>query len=107
LRAGLVKDLRELDKYPWTGHAAILAKRNNPLMPNQPDRPNEPNKPNRPNQPNRRDRLDRPLAEKTLEDVLLHFGDTLKVARRRYRQFACAVKSTTSAKMQDKGDQWR
>ena len=27
------------------------------------------------------------LAEKTIEDVLLHFGDTLKVARRRYRQF--------------------
>ena len=27
------------------------------------------------------------LAEKTLEDVLLHFGDTLNVARRRYRQF--------------------
>ena len=28
----------------------------------------------------------KPLAEKTIEDVLLHFGDTLKVARRRYRQ---------------------
>jgi len=27
------------------------------------------------------------LAEKTLEDVLLHFGDTLTVARRRYREF--------------------
>ena len=27
------------------------------------------------------------MAEKTLEDVLLHFGDTIKVARRRYRQF--------------------
>jgi putative transposase len=27
------------------------------------------------------------LAEKTLEDVLLHFGETLKAARRRYRQF--------------------
>ena len=27
------------------------------------------------------------LAEKTIEDVLLHFGDTLKVARRRYRNF--------------------
>ncbi|MBL7084145.1 MAG: hypothetical protein ISS41_11045, partial [Candidatus Aminicenantes bacterium] len=31
------------------------------------------------------------LAEKTIEDVLLHFGETRKVARRRYRQFACAV----------------
>ena len=27
------------------------------------------------------------LAEKTIEDVLLHFGDTLKVAPRRYRRF--------------------
>ena len=28
-----------------------------------------------------------PLAEKTIEDVLLHFGETKKVARQRYRQF--------------------
>jgi putative transposase len=27
------------------------------------------------------------LAEKTVEDVLLHFGDTEKLARRRYREF--------------------
>ena len=27
------------------------------------------------------------LAEKTIEDVLLHFGDTQKLARRRYREF--------------------
>jgi len=27
------------------------------------------------------------LAGKTTQDVLLHFGDTIKVARRRYRQF--------------------
>ena len=27
------------------------------------------------------------LAEKTIEDVLLHFGNTFKIARRRYRQF--------------------
>ncbi|MBC8457555.1 MAG: hypothetical protein H8D67_06110, partial [Deltaproteobacteria bacterium] len=27
------------------------------------------------------------LAEKTIEDVLLHFGETKRVARRRYRQF--------------------
>jgi hypothetical protein len=33
------------------------------------------------------------LAEKTIEDVLLHFGVTIKVAHRRYRHFACAVKS--------------
>jgi len=29
----------------------------------------------------------KPLAENTIEDVLLHFGNTKKVARRRYRQF--------------------
>jgi len=33
------------------------------------------------------------LAEKTVEDVLKDFGKTLKEARRRYREFACAVKS--------------
>jgi hypothetical protein len=27
------------------------------------------------------------LAEKTIEDVLIHFGDTVREARRRYRQF--------------------
>jgi len=53
LRARLVKDLKELDKYPWTSHSAILGKRNNPLMPNRPDKPNEPNKPDRPDKPNR------------------------------------------------------
>ena len=30
---------------------------------------------------------DKPLAEKTIEDLLLHFGETKKIARRRYRQF--------------------
>ena len=24
LRAGMVKDLRELDRYPWSGHSAIM-----------------------------------------------------------------------------------
>ncbi|MDZ7696782.1 MAG: hypothetical protein U5R49_07635 [Deltaproteobacteria bacterium] len=33
LRAGLVKDLQELDKYPWAGHSAILGSRKNPLLP--------------------------------------------------------------------------
>jgi len=30
---------------------------------------------------------DKFLAEKTIEDVLLHFGETQNVARRRYRDF--------------------
>lgn len=34
LRAGLVKDLKELDRYPWTGHSAILGRRKNPLISN-------------------------------------------------------------------------
>ena len=33
LRAGLVNDLKELDKYPWTGHSAILGRRQNSLVP--------------------------------------------------------------------------
>jgi hypothetical protein len=47
LRAGLVKDFRELDTYPWSGHAAILGKRKNPLIP---DKPNKPDKRDRPSQ---------------------------------------------------------
>jgi hypothetical protein len=33
LRAKLLQDLKELDKYPWTGHSAILSRRKNPLVP--------------------------------------------------------------------------
>jgi REP element-mobilizing transposase RayT len=100
LRAGLVKDLKELDKYPWTGHSAILSRRKNSLIPvlekevTSADKriafsqfPPETEKatinPENPVDPVK----NKPLAEKTIEDVLLHFGDTLKVARRRYRQF--------------------
>ena len=91
LRAGLVNDLKKLDKYPWTGHSAIMGKRKNSLVP-------FPSSKNRftplncsegaskgiqlgPEKP------EKYLTEKTIEDVLLHFGDTIKVARRRYRQF--------------------
>jgi putative transposase len=74
LRAGLVKDLKELDKYPWTGHGAILGKRKNPLVPY-------------PSSKNKHEKPGKYLAEKTVEDVLLHFGDSVREARRRYRQF--------------------
>ncbi|MEA3385292.1 MAG: transposase [Thermodesulfobacteriota bacterium] len=91
LRAGLVKDLKELDKYPWTGHSAIMGKRKNSLAPC-------PSPKNRftplncsegapkgiqlgPEKP------EKYLVEKTIEDVLLQFGDKLREARRRYRQF--------------------
>ncbi len=32
-------------------------------------------------------RIEKSLAEKTVEDVLRHFGDTVKVARGRYQEF--------------------
>lgn len=72
LRAGLVKDLKELDKYPWTGHSAILGRCKDSLKPNKLNKLNRPTK---------------SLAEKTIEDVLLHFGETMKVAPRGYREF--------------------
>ena len=71
LRAKLVKDLKALDKYPWTGHSALLANNKNFLVPEIPPAIGE----------------DRFLSEKTVEDVLKHFGKTLKEARRRYREF--------------------
>ena len=117
LRAKLVKDLKELDKYPWTGHSAILGRRKNPLVPDVSLRPvggyapvgdqkaggseqapypagpkglarsdfaallenqNKPTKnPLTSLAPSRF--KDKFLAEKTIEDVLLHFGETKKV----------------------------
>jgi len=77
LRAGLVKDLKELDKYPWTGHSSILGRRKNPLLAMS----------YQPSAISSSDRSQKPLAEKTIEDVLLHFSETLMIAHRRYRQF--------------------
>jgi len=74
----LVKDLKELDPYPWTGHSAILGRRKNPLIPTQAAKENQPDKPEEP---------EKPLAEKTIEDLLLHFGGTVREARRSYRNF--------------------
>jgi len=77
LRAGLVNDLKELDKYSWSGHSAILGRRKNPFLTMS----------YQPSAISSSDRSQKSLAEKTIEDVLLHFGETRKVARRRYRQF--------------------
>ena len=137
LGAGLVKKLKELDKYQWCGHSAILGRRKNPLIPEQP--PNDSLSAERRivfsqfrpgiekatiNPENRacpvkflpcempslflrgEDHFTgvnpacpvapedgtgvkekKPLAERTIQDVLLHFGDTIKVSRIRYRQF--------------------
>ena len=84
IRADLVKDLKELDKFPWAGHSAILGKRKNPLIPESSKvRPIS----YRQSPISFSGEGQKLLAEKTLEDVLEHFGDTIKVARRRYRQF--------------------
>ena len=129
LRAGLIKDFNEFDKYPWCGHSVILGNRKNPLITEaqatksfsaarriafsqfrpgiekakvNPEPPVNPACPAVPRSipKDRAAYLTRvapadgtgvqnkkSLAEKTIDDVLLHFGDTLNVARRRYRQF--------------------
>ena len=124
LRAKLVQDLKVLDKYPWTGHSAVLGRRRNPLVPELPSNesfsaeggfsfsqfhPETEKTKENPRDPARPVKFEdyftgvnpacpvapadgtgvknKPLAEKTIEDVLLYFGETKKVARRRYRQF--------------------
>ncbi|MCD6304776.1 MAG: transposase, partial [Deltaproteobacteria bacterium] len=105
LRAGLVKDLQELDKYPWSGHSTILGHCKNPLAPEVRDQRSEVSNPialgilsaDLPASPESKGKKhpenpvnpvkDKSLAEKTIEDVLLHFGETQNVARRRYREF--------------------
>ncbi len=101
LRAGLVNDLKELDKYSWTGHSAILGRCKNPLIPEAQAsesfsaarriafsqfRPGIEKAKVNPEHPVNPVEI-KPLAEKTIEDVLLHFGDTKRVTRRRYRDF--------------------
>jgi len=80
LRAGLVSDLKKLDKYLWSGHSAILGRRKNPLIPNKAKSDKRPAR-------NSSDKGEQSMSEKTIEDVLLHFGNTVRTARRRYRQF--------------------
>ena len=55
----------------WTGHRVLLGSKKNSLVPEIPPFIEE----------------DKYLAEKTVEDVLRHFGKNLKEGRRRYRQF--------------------
>jgi len=77
-----------------------LGKRKNLLIPEPPDNASE-----KSTIGNRKSEMS--LAERTTQDVLLHFGETVKVAWRRYRDFACAVKSTSCVSTQDKGNPWR
>ena len=71
LRAKLVKDLKELDKYLWTGHSVLIGKQKNPLV----------------SEISPAIEKDKYLAAKTVEDVLQYFGKNLKEARRRYQEF--------------------
>jgi REP element-mobilizing transposase RayT len=71
LRARLVEDLKSLDKYPWTGHSVLIGKQKNPLVPEIPPAIEE----------------DKYLAEKTVDDILRHFGSALNDARQHYRAF--------------------
>jgi len=99
LRAKLVEDLKALDKYPWTGHSAILGRRKNPLILHITKDSNKVS-----DEVNSKSKIQNPcpvkreacltgakseisLAHKTTMDVLLHFGNTVRIARRRYRQF--------------------
>ena len=80
LRAGLVEDLNTLDKYAWSGHSVLMGKLQNPLIPemketSQPERQGQPEKPSL------------TLAEKTVDEVLRHFGSALNDARQHYRAF--------------------
>ena len=87
LRAKLVQDLKELDKYPWTGHSAILGRRKNPLLPCFENKSKKRTGKMEVKSPIPNPKSKMSLANKTIQDVLLHFGETRKVARRRYRQF--------------------
>jgi len=80
LRAGLVEDLNALDKYPWSGHSVLMGKLQNPLIPEMKETP----QPERQGQP---EKLSLTLAEKTVDEVLRHFGSALNDARQHYRAF--------------------
>ena len=100
LRAKLVEDLNGLDKYPWTGHSTLVGKRKNPLVPKlEKEVPSADKRigfsqfhletekarmnPENPVDPVR----NISLAEKTVDEVLRHFGSALNDARQHYQAF--------------------
>jgi putative transposase len=114
LRARLVEDLKSLDKYQWAGHSAILGRRKNPLIPalekevpsaegglsfslssakGKKQNPVNPVNPACPVEPGSLPgcstgvKKEKSLAEKTVEDVLRYFGNSLRGARTNYRRF--------------------
>jgi len=89
LRARLVKSLEELDVYPWTGHSTILGNAKNPFSVYLAG-------------------TERAhtilLAEKTVEDVLIQFGNKRSEARSRYRSFVKdGIKQGTRPELQGGG----
>jgi REP element-mobilizing transposase RayT len=87
LRAGLVNDLKELDKYPWSGHSAILGRRKNPLIPSIPSSSYKSAGETKRKSAIRNRKSEMSLAGKTTMDVLLRFGNNVRIVRRRYRHF--------------------
>lgn len=71
-RVGLVKNMRELDKYRWCGHSTILGKRENPLIPDIEQI---------------RDKPEKTVSEETIQYILRLFGNNTENARKRYRRF--------------------
>ncbi|HUV50154.1 MAG TPA: transposase [Anaerolineae bacterium] len=101
LRAGLVEDLNALDKYPWSGHSVLMGKLQNPLIPKlekevssadkriafsqfRPETVKTKINPANPVNPVKKEKS---LAEKTIDEVLCHFGSALNNARQHYRAF--------------------
>jgi len=109
LRAGLVKDLKELDKYPWTGHSAILGRRKNPLASAIKEPKSGLTNQTAPQSQDRKSAIRNPkseiiLADRTIQDVLLNFGETKKTAQKRYREFVVkGIKQGTREDLQGGG----
>jgi len=84
LRARLISDINALDVYPWAGHSTLMGNCKNPLIPVQPTTQNPTRKTqNSPLAPCPAVSL----AEKTVDDVLRRFGETIEEARINYRNF--------------------
>ncbi|CAN2039178.1 transposase [Candidatus Magnetomoraceae bacterium gMMP-15] len=73
LRIGIVKDVKELARYPWAGHSVLAGNRINPLVPDSHKK--------------KINKEDKTLAEKTVEEILGIFSEDLKEAREKYCNF--------------------
>ena len=104
LRASLVQNLQKLDKYPWTGHSAILGRRKNPLIAEVSDQKSGIKNQTPSNQKEKNlypvkfmamkseahltgAQSEFNLADRTIQDLLLHFGETKRAGIKRYREF--------------------